>query len=99
MAQKKLNKRKKSLVRSACFAYVLSMENILAQLAIGSTIARVRFFKEGKDSTGQGEVRILENAIVQGVKANKEGNMVCTVKAEGSYKSFSIRCVTSLVMA
>jgi hypothetical protein len=75
------------------------MENILSQLTIGSTIARVRFFKEGKDSTGQGEIRILENAIVEGVKANKEGHLVCTVKAEGAYKSFSVRCVTSLTMA
>ena len=75
------------------------MEAILSQLTLGSTIARVRFFKEGKDSTGQGETRVLENAVVEGVKLNKEGFPVCTVKAEGSYKSFSVRCVTSLTMA
>ena len=75
------------------------MENILSQLTLGSTIARVRFFKEGKDSTGQGEIRVLENAVIQGVKTNKEGHLVCTVKAEGAYKSFSVRCVTALAMA
>jgi len=72
------------------------MEAILSQLTEGVEIATVSFFKEGKDSTGQGEKRTLQNAIVQGVKANKEGNLVCTVKAEGSYKSFSVRCVTKL---
>ena len=75
------------------------MEAILSQLTLGSTIKRVRFFKEGKDSTGQGEIRVLENAVVEGVKPNKEGNIVCTVKAEGGFKSFSVRCVTSLTMA
>jgi hypothetical protein len=59
----------------------------------------VRFFKEGKDSTGQGEARELLQAEIVGVKPNKEGNMVCTVKAEGAFKSFSVRCVTSLTMA
>jgi hypothetical protein len=75
------------------------MQAILDQLTIGSTIAKVAFFKEGKDSTGQGERRVLENAVVERVKQNKEGHIVCTVKAEGTYKSFSVRCVSSLTMA
>jgi hypothetical protein len=75
------------------------MQAILDQLTAGSTIARVRFFKEGKDSTGQGEIRTLQNAVVEGVKLNKEGFPVCTVKVEGAYKSFSVRCVTALAMA
>jgi hypothetical protein len=75
------------------------MEAILSQLTVGANIKRVRFFKEGKDSTGQGESRVLENAVVEGVKQNKEGHFVCTVKAEGAYKSFSVRCVSSLTMA
>ncbi len=75
------------------------MQDILSSLTTGSIIKRVRFFKEGKDSTGQGESRELFQAEVVGVKANKEGHMVCTVKAEGAFKSFSIRCVTSLTMA
>ena len=75
------------------------MEAILSQLTLGSIIKRVRFFKEGKDSTSQGESRELHEAEVVGVKANKEGHLVCTVKAEGVYKSFSVRCVTSLMMA
>jgi len=75
------------------------MQAILDQLTIGSTIARVRFFKEGKDSTGQGEIRTLQNAVVEQLKTNKEGHLVCTVKAEGAYKSFSVRCVSSLTMA
>ena len=76
------------------------MEAILSQLTIGSTIIAVAFFKEGKDSTGQGERRVLENVTVEGVKANKEGHLVCTVKAgPKEYKSFSVRCVSSLTMA
>lgn len=75
------------------------MKDILSQLTIGANIKKVAFFKEGKDSTGQGERRVLENAVVEGVKLNKEGFPVCTVKAEGSYKSFSVRCVSSLTMA
>jgi hypothetical protein len=75
------------------------MQAILDQLTIGSTIAKVAFFKEGKDSTGQGERRVLENAVVETLKTNKEGHLVCTVKAEGAYKSFSVRCVSSLTMA
>lgn len=75
------------------------MQAILDQLTIGANIKKVAFFKEGKDSTGQGERRVLENATVEGLKANKEGHLVCTVKAEGAYKSFSVRCVSSLTMA
>jgi hypothetical protein len=75
------------------------MEAILSQLTLGSTIKRVRFFKEGKDSTGQGKSRELHEAEVVGIKANAAGHMVCTVKAEGAFKSFSVRCVTSLTMA
>jgi hypothetical protein len=76
------------------------MQAILDQLTLGSTIAKVAFFKEGKDSTGQGERRVLENVVVEGVKANKEGHFVCTVKAgPKEYKSFSVRCVSSLTMA
>jgi hypothetical protein len=76
------------------------MQAILDQLTIGANIKKVAFFKEGKDSTGQGERRVLENVTVEGVKANKEGHMVCTVKAgPKEYKSFSVRCVSSLTMA
>ena len=75
------------------------MQDTLSKLIVGSTIAKVAFFKEGKDSTGQGERRVLENAVVEGVKLNKEGFPVCTVRAEGAYKSFSVRCVSSLTMA
>ena len=76
------------------------MQDTLSKLIAGSTIAKVAFFKEGKDSTGQGERRVLENVTVEGVKANKEGHMVCTVQAgPKEYKSFSVRCVSSLTMA
>lgn len=75
------------------------MQDTLSKLIVGSTIAKVAFFKEGKDSTGQGERRVLENAVVEALKTNKEGHLVCTVKAEGAYKSFSVRCVSSLTMA
>ena len=76
------------------------MKDILSQLTAGSTIAKVAFFKEGKDSTGQGQRRVLENVTVEGIKPNKEGHLVCTVKAgPKEYKSFSVRCVSSLTMA
>lgn len=74
------------------------MEAILAALTKGIEIETVSFFKEGKDSTGQGEKRTLQSAVVEGVKTNKEGFPVCTVKAEGSYKAFSVRCVTKLIL-